>query len=220
MSGKQFLTGDNLTAALNMLEDVVSIFEKQNIKYVLTAGTLLGIVRENRLLPWDRDLDCKVFYEEIKKILLALKQIKKSGYILRFRYEDRDYATLKKGNPRLIKIYNRKYLIFKGGVVMDVFIASKSKDKSIISLGGLKKYTIQETPQYFYDDLDTITFNNKSYTIPRLKDEYLKLHYGDWKTPVKSWSFAKNDGTIVYTEHINKKEIKEMKELYKIKRKW
>lgn len=37
--------------------DTVRILEEANIDYWLCHGTLLGLVRENRLLPWDHDID-------------------------------------------------------------------------------------------------------------------------------------------------------------------
>jgi len=64
MSGKYKLDSRNADIAVRMLERVTSIFEDHGIKYVLTAGTLLGIYRENRLLPWDNDMDLRVFRED------------------------------------------------------------------------------------------------------------------------------------------------------------
>jgi len=37
-----------------MLQSVATIFNNCNIDYWIEGGTLLGIRRENRLLPWDK----------------------------------------------------------------------------------------------------------------------------------------------------------------------
>lgn len=50
-----------------VLEYTISILNTNNVNYWLTDGTLLGIVRENRLLPWDDDLDFAVFSHDISK---------------------------------------------------------------------------------------------------------------------------------------------------------
>ena len=35
--------------------------ETASIPYWLEGGTLLGIIRENRLLPWDNDMDISMY---------------------------------------------------------------------------------------------------------------------------------------------------------------
>ncbi len=60
MAGSNKLTGAIAEKALKMLHDITEIMEANEIPYVLEAGTLLGIVRENRLLPWDNDMDITI----------------------------------------------------------------------------------------------------------------------------------------------------------------
>ena len=206
MSGQYTLTGKNLQTALKMLKDVTAIFDKSNIKYSITAGTLLGIVREKRLLPWDRDMDLRVFSEDRKELLKSISKIKKAGYITRVRYQEKEDQPLQKGDARLIKVFSKKNLFFKGEVMMDCFIATKSKDQYIWSCGGERKYTKKAVPSHFYDNLEKVTFNNDEYFLPVEKEEYLKFRYGDWKTPKKKWRFAKDDGAIIYTDHKHKKK--------------
>ncbi|PIE81085.1 MAG: lipopolysaccharide cholinephosphotransferase, partial [Candidatus Delongbacteria bacterium] len=67
MAGKHRLVGKVLEVAKKMLVDSTNILEENNIKYILEAGTLLGIVRENRLLPWDNDIDITVTEEYEKQ---------------------------------------------------------------------------------------------------------------------------------------------------------
>lgn len=50
-----------------VLQDIVEMFKANNINYWLCHGTLLGIIRENRLLPWDHDIDFAVWGEEHTK---------------------------------------------------------------------------------------------------------------------------------------------------------
>lgn len=51
------LDGKNKLIAESMLRDVAMILDQSSIQYWLEGGTLLGIRRENRLLPWDNDID-------------------------------------------------------------------------------------------------------------------------------------------------------------------
>ncbi len=137
MSGKYRLDSRNAAAAVRMLEKVTSIFEKHGIKYVLTAGTLLGIHRENRQLPWDNDLDLRIFRENEDQIIRVISKIKRAGYLVRVRYQKKEDLPLKLDEVRIIKIYNRKYLFAKGEVMMDCFIATRHEEQYVWSCGGL-----------------------------------------------------------------------------------
>ena len=46
---------------------VVDILNENKINFWLCHGTLLGIVRENRLLPWDHDIDFAIWDDEYTK---------------------------------------------------------------------------------------------------------------------------------------------------------
>lgn len=201
MSGKYTLEGDNLRSALRMLEQVTSIFEEADIKYSVTAGTLLGIVRENRLLPWDRDLDLRIFYQDSEKIIRSISKIRKAGYKVRIRYQEKDDSPLKKGDVRILKIYSRKKHFLKGDVMMDCFIATKEDNRYVWSCGGDRKYTKKAVPAHFYDNLEKVKFEGKEYFLPVESEKYLEYRYGDWKTPQKKWRFTKDDLAIIATDH-------------------
>jgi phosphorylcholine metabolism protein LicD len=206
MSGKYTLEGENLKTALKMLKDVTSIFEQAQIKYSVTAGTLLGIVRENRLLPWDRDMDLRIFYQDSEKIVNSFRDIQKAGYKVRMRFQEKEDPPLKKGDVRLLKIYSRKYYFFKGEVMMDCFIATKFNDQYVWSCGGERKYTKKAVPVKYYDNLEKIKFEENEYFAPVERKEYLKFRYGDWQTPKKKWRFTKDDLAIIATDHKPKKK--------------
>jgi len=50
-----------------IFKTVVGILKDNNINYWICHGTLLGIIRENRLLPWDNDIDFAVWNDEYSK---------------------------------------------------------------------------------------------------------------------------------------------------------
>ena len=57
---------------LDMLEVVIDILERHNLRYVLEAGSLLGAIRHKGFIPWDDDIDINVpraDYEKLQEIL-------------------------------------------------------------------------------------------------------------------------------------------------------
>ena len=79
MAGNRTLTGKNLDAAMLMLERVCTALDRSEVKYCLDAGTLLGIVRENRLLPWDNDMDLMVGRDQFPKLETVLQELHAHG---------------------------------------------------------------------------------------------------------------------------------------------
>jgi len=60
--------------ALDTLKEFHRICEKNNIRYQLAHGSLLGAVRDNGQIPWDYDIDVWVPYEEKEALLTALRK--------------------------------------------------------------------------------------------------------------------------------------------------
>jgi len=50
-----------------VFHEVCEMLQKQHINFWVCHGTLLGIVRERRLLPWDHDIDFAVWDNETSK---------------------------------------------------------------------------------------------------------------------------------------------------------
>lgn len=58
---------------LEMMKEILPIFEKNNIRYAICGGTLLGAVTTTKFIPWD-DFDVCVFdedYDRMKELLIA-----------------------------------------------------------------------------------------------------------------------------------------------------
>ena len=46
------------------LEQLKQICERHNIRYFVSGGTLLGVIRHKGYIPWDDDLDVVMFKED------------------------------------------------------------------------------------------------------------------------------------------------------------
>jgi len=177
---KYLLQGKNLKIALKMLDDVTTIFEKHNIRYWLDFGTLLGIVREGRLLPWDDDMDISIFEEDRQKVHnIVMPEIKKLNYRVYSRFHHVEDDILKKDDFRAFRVRNYNWRYFRGYVKIDIFVMYR-KDEFVYWREFGEKHRL---PASLIQEFDTIEFNGKQYTKPKNTDAYLTYHYGDWRTP-------------------------------------
>jgi len=65
-----------ITKIDEQLNWIIEILEKNKVEYVVDSGTLLGIIREGKLIKWDKDIDIIIFDKDIKKMSYALEEVK------------------------------------------------------------------------------------------------------------------------------------------------
>ncbi|MFH1850931.1 MAG: LicD family protein [Candidatus Neomarinimicrobiota bacterium] len=195
MSGKIKLQGRYRRIAEKLLKRITGVLYSCGIPYWLDYGTLLGIVREQRLLPWDSDMDISIARKDLDRLLANLWRFRIRGYKVRIRYHRQDDHPLKKGSVRLIKIFNRKYLVARGDVMLDIFVNTRVEEAYTLVM-GIKNYTRFSVPAHYFDNLGTIRFRDRPYSVPAEYEEYLAYRYGDWRTPREDWNFYKDDLAI------------------------
>jgi len=189
MAGHKTLEGQNGIIALQMLKDVTDLLDKHNIEYWLEGGTLLGIIRENRLLPWDNDMDISIKEEYSEKLFSVINQL---NYRVRSKTFDKDNDPFKCGVKRIVKVRNSKFFFFRGDVCLDIFIKFKKEDKYYWQVGTKRK----SIDKVYYDEIIPYKFDNKNYLVPKLYEDYLTARYGDWKIPVKEWNTFEDDKAL------------------------
>ncbi len=193
MPGKYTLTGRRAEVAKKMMKNITQVFNNNEIPYILDAGTLLGITRENRLLPWDNDVDITVTRHFEDKVMNCLNQIRRKGYRVRVKHYSEDLKNFKKGELRIIKIKNFSLLTFKSDVVVDIFLKKQVGDNYYWTV-AVKNPVLKSCPIRFYDEIKKVNFDNTEYTVPEDNEGYLAYHYGeDWRVPIKSWDFRVDD---------------------------
>ena len=110
---------------LDLLKIVESICEKENIKYFLAYGTLIGAVREKGFIPWDQDIDLWMCREEYERFnLVASKYLDNNKYFLQNYSTERELIApitriCIKGTRRVAK--TMEHLDYEKGSFIDIF---------------------------------------------------------------------------------------------------
>ena len=73
---KQF----SLESLKSQFLEIIDLLNARGVNYYLVGGALLGIVRNGDLLPWDRDTDIFVKYEDFNEFLNIVDELKKLGW--------------------------------------------------------------------------------------------------------------------------------------------
>jgi len=83
--------------AIEALREVKKMLDKHGVTYWLDAGTLLGAVRDGKLIPWDNDIDLGTWYKDIDKIINVVENLRNKGFLVYFHlnfislcYKERD----------------------------------------------------------------------------------------------------------------------------------
>ena len=194
MAGRTKLTGKNHDDAMRLLADVCGALDDAGVKYCLDAGTLLGVIRENRLLPWDNDLDLAIARVEFPKLDGPIAALREMGYRVRVLNHTREDPPMLLEEVRIVKVSVRRLHIFRG-VQLDIFVKTKTDD-TYTWAEGIRRYARKSVPARFHDELGQVEFAGRSYPIPADADGYLTHRYGDWRTPKKDWDHIHDDEAL------------------------
>ena len=196
---KANLLSDKMEYSRNMLLQICNLLDKNSIPYSLEGGTLLGIVRDGDLLPWDGDLDISIAPDFVANFQKLTWQFLRMGMKLSVRRSQISHGPIQMGQVRLIKvkplgaylwkIINPKHDI----IILDVFV----KIKDLTHTFWQAKGKVMRVENIHYDSFDKIVYRNTQLKVPNLYQDYLTKKYGNWNVPVKEWDCAVNELTII-----------------------
>lgn len=144
--------------ASEALKTLKACLDQAGIPFFLISGTLLGCIREQKLLGHDKDIDVGVWETHTTDELKAV--VRNSGYFYILPNKSEELAVVRHVN----------------GITIDIFIHHR-EEHDYWHAGGKSKW--HNTPF----KLVSRDFLNDQYLIPENFDLYLTENYGDWKTP-------------------------------------
>ena len=107
---------------LKILDHFVEFCDKNDLRYYLSFGTLLGAVRHKGFIPWDDDIDVSMPPEDYQKFLKLYKSDDK--YFLQTYETDKYYhvlfAKIRENHTCMIEKENT-YMNIHKGINIDIF---------------------------------------------------------------------------------------------------
>lgn len=153
------------------LETLSAISEKlleQDIPAFVSDGTLLGLVRDGRLIPHDNDLDFVVLGVGHHKIIRKI--MKKKGFKLA-------------SDCRLGSLVYHMSFFNEAEHVVDFTLYEKA-GKNFVSFRDSDNYFV--IPEVLVGSLTWLEIGSNKVRAPQPAEDFLKLQYGSgWKTPAK-----------------------------------
>ena len=179
----------NLCAKLNNID----------VRYYVDAGTLLGIVRDGGLIPWDDDLDIalhaadlSLFESQLPILVDELKNTFGEQYSVNTYTAKAEFGAVTAGAIRSFKFMPTEP---KSTMPMiDVFVKyidGKDMDYCLASRGI-------RMPSIHFDSFDDFVFREQHIKLPHQHKAYLHAHYGDWQTPKPDWSLSELDNATLF----------------------
>ena len=114
---------------INILDNIDSFCKKNNIKYWIDCGTLLGAVRHSGFIPWDDDIDIGMLRDDYDKFLKIFNKDNN-------RYKLFAVELNKEHYYQFGKVYDTKTILYepdeetgiKSAVYVDVFVYDNAPD--------------------------------------------------------------------------------------------
>ena len=174
------------------INKVIKFLNKlDNPQYFFSCGTVLGLVREGKLLDWDTDVDIDILEPTESLIEQIIFEMKKLGYSFQ--------RKLKKNNR-----YNQ--LVFYKAPYHSIDFCFWYKKKNFF-VNDVPETNIfkRSHPVKIYDKFKEIKIKNIFFKIPYDTESYFKLLYGDdWRTPKKYKNWLKNANDLKFDLSISR----------------
>lgn len=107
---------------LEIAKEIKRICDDNDIRYFLTAGSLLGAVRHKGFIPWDDDLDMGMLLDDYNKFCEVAPKCMDSKYVLQTMETDESYPlTLAKVRKvGTVYVENKANQSDKPGIYVDI----------------------------------------------------------------------------------------------------
>jgi hypothetical protein len=173
----------NLNRALREASNFLDII---GVRHYLGFGTALSLYRDNKMLPWEFDIDLLILEEDKDKLLNNVEKLKEFN-ITDFKCK-KDIPKWKKldgtvSEETIIRTFS--FRIFDCRIDMDPLYLSKCGNYRYVIKGRKREQFVGELKKEWIDNATALEFDGKKYKVPNPIEDYLISNYGKtWNTPI------------------------------------
>lgn len=133
------------TLELKIALEIKRICEKNDIRYFLTAGTLLGAVRHGGFIPWDDDMDIGMLRNDYNKFIEVCKKDLGNEFFLQTWDTDKQYpfsfAKIRLNGTHFVEAFSENCGAHNG-IFIDIFPFDNVPESKLKRKIQAKKYFI------------------------------------------------------------------------------
>jgi len=169
---------------LEVLKLTIKVLNRFHLKWWITAGALLGIIREKDFIIWDKDIDIGLPAQYLILWDYLIKAFEREGFELLNAWEVKEQKislAFQKDNEKL-----DLYFFFEEGKFAYHYVLGESK-----GYGWKKPDAIANVfPKNLFQKLKEIAFKDISVFVPSDPLIYLRTRYGDaWDVPNTGYKY-------------------------------
>lgn len=120
---------------IDLLNELLRVCKKHDIRVTVFAGTLLGAVRHKGMIPWDDDIDVCLTREEYEKLIAVAESEFKHPYFFQTALTDRkfyiDFARLRNSLTTGL-ILSDMSEDYNNGIYIDIFVVDGYIDNKFL----------------------------------------------------------------------------------------
>lgn len=191
----------NLKFAQSVLLDQLALIDKicleNNIQYWIDGGSLLGAVRNSKIIPWDDDIDICLVSEDYNKLIDILNKDKTNSK--KFLYNNFRPFSFWSDYYCDTRVLKQNYLPYKLDIVRIKSIKNNQEsidyDQSMINIASFfgKQGHLKHKERLLPEHIEKFLLNNKTFKRSYFIKEFIKYAEREKPHPSNLFSYIYND---------------------------